>query len=250
LHKAFLLYGGGRNGKSTFLDIIKEICGHENCTSISFKDLGEKFRVAELYNKLVSLSGDISAQPLKDSDLFKQICGGDEITIERKNAHPFTDTVFATLFFSANKLPRTPDTTYGFYRKLVIIPFNANLNKVSLVDGASFHSKLMEDVEYIAYKAVLAIKNVLDTTHQFIEPDCVKDIMNLYKVENSSILSWVQAKKITTSHMKAVKFDELYAEYNLWCELNGFKTVRSTRFEQEVQEEFNLVVDNDTLIDK
>ena len=87
----------------------------------------------------------------------------------RKNAHPFTDTVFATLFFSANKLPRTPDTTYGFYRKLVIIPFNANLNKVSLVDGAQFHARLMEDTEYIAYKAVLAIKNVLDT-HQFIEP--------------------------------------------------------------------------------
>ena len=250
LHKAFLLYGGGRNGKSTFLDIIKEICGHENCTSISFKDLGEKFRVAELYNKLVSLSGDISAQPLKDSDLFKQICGGDEITIERKNAHPFTDTVFATLFFSANKLPRTPDTTYGFYRKLVIIPFNANLNKVSLVDGAQFHSRLMEDIEYIAYKAVLAIKNVLDNTHQFIEPDAVKEIMNMYKVENSSILSWVQAKAITTSHMKAIKFDELYAEYNLWCDLNGFKSVRSTRFEQEIQEEYDLIVDNGTLIDK
>lgn len=250
LHKAFLLYGGGRNGKSTFLDIIKEICGHENCTSISFKDLGEKFRVAELYNKLVSLSGDISAQPLKDSDLFKQICGGDEITIERKNAHPFTDTVFATLFFSANKLPRTPDTTYGFYRKLVIIPFNANLNKISLVDGAKFHTRLMEDIEYIAYKAVLAIKNVLDNTHQFIEPKAVADIMNIYKVENSSVLSWVQAKAITTSHMKAVKFDELYAEYNLWCDLNGFKSVRSTRFEQEVQEEYNLIVDNGTLIDK
>lgn len=250
LHKAFLLYGGGRNGKSTFLDIIKEICGHENCTSISFKDLGEKFRVAELYNKLVSLSGDISAQPLKDSDLFKQICGGDEITIEKKNAHPFTDTVFATLFFSANKLPRTPDTTYGFYRKLVIIPFNANLNKISLVDGATFHSKLMKDLEYIAYKSVLAIKNVLDTTHQFIEPEAVKGIMSMYKIENSSILSWVQAKKVTIAHMKAVKFDELYAEYTLWCELNGFKSVRSTRFEQEIQEEFNLIVDGDTLIDK
>lgn len=250
LHKAFLLYGGGRNGKSTFLDIVKEICGHENCTSVSFKDLGEKFRVAELYNKLVSLSGDISAQPLKDSDLFKQICGGDEIVIEKKNMHPFTDTVFATLFFSANKLPRTPDTTYGFYRKLVIIPFNANLNSVSLVDGAEFHNRLMLDKEYIAYKAVLAIKNVLDTTHQFIEPESVKDIMQVYKVENSSILSWIQAKKVTVTYMKSIKFDELYAEYSLWCELNGFKTVRSTRFEQEIAEEFNLIIDGDTLIDK
>ena len=250
LHKAFLLYGGGRNGKSTFLDIIKEICGRENCTSVSFKDLGEKFRVAELHNRLVSLSGDISAQPLKDSDLFKQICGGDEITIERKNAHPFTDTVFATLFFSANKLPRTPDTSFGFYRKLIIIPFNANLSRVSLVDGATFHENLMKDLEYIAYKSMYAIRKVLTTSHAFTEPNSVKEIMQEYKTENSSVLSWVAAKKLTTAYLKNKKFEEVYAEYTLWCELNGFKSVRSTRFETEIAEEYSLVVDNDTLVDK
>ena len=250
LQKAFLLYGGGRNGKSTFLDIIKEICGHENCTSVNFKDLGEKFRVAELYNKLVSLSGDISAQPLKDSDLFKQITGGDEITIERKNQHPFTDTVFATLFFSANKLPRTPDTTFGFYRKLVIIPFNANLSSVSLVDGAAFHDRLMADKEYIAYKAICAIKEVLNTTHKFTEPKAATEVMNMYKIENSSILSWLKAKKLDATYLKSKKFEEIFTEYTLWCELNGFKSVRSSRFEQEIAEELNLVIDNDTLIDK
>ena len=250
LQKAFLLYGGGRNGKSTFLDIINKICGHENCASISFKDLGEKFRVAELYNKLVSLSGDISAQPLKDSDLFKQIIGGDEITMERKNQHPFTDTVFATLFFSANKLPRTPDTTYGFYRKLVIIPFNANLASVSLVDGMAFHDKLMDDAEYITKKAILAIREVLLKTHKFTEPQASADVMNAYKTENSSILSWVASKKITIQHMKDTKFDELYAEYNLWCDLNGYKSVRSNRLEQELAEEYNLKLVDDFLIDK
>jgi putative DNA primase/helicase len=212
--------------------------------------LGEKFRVSELYNKLVSLSGDISAQPLKDSDLFKQITGGDEITIERKNQHPFTDTVFATLFFSANKLPRTPDTTYGFYRKLVIIPFNANLASVSLVDGANFHEKLMEDKEYIAHKAVLAIKEVLTTTHKFTEPKAAQDIMNVYKTENSSVLSWISSKGLTTTYMKSIKFDELYAEYGVWTDINGYKKVSSSRFEQELCEEFNLKRDNDTLIDK
>lgn len=250
LQKAFLLYGGGRNGKSTFLDIIKEICGYENCTSVNFKDLGEKFRVAELYNKLVSLSGDISAQPLKDSDLFKQITGGDEITIERKNQHPFTDTVFATLFFSANKLPRTPDTTYGFYRKLVIIPFNANLASVSLVDGATFHDRLMEDKEYIAYKAILAIKEVLSTTHKFTEPAAADKIMTVYKTENSSILSWIADKHMDKEYLKSVKFDELYAEYGVWTDLNGYKRVSSARFEQEVAEEFELKKDDNMFIDK
>ena len=250
LHKAFLLIGEGRNGKSTYLDVIKAICGKDNCTSLDFKDLGEKFRVGMLYNKLVSLSGDISSQPLKDSDLFKQIVGGDEITIERKNMHPFNDTVFSTLMFSANTLPRTPDTTSGFYRRLCIVPFNADLTKVSLVDGMDFKEKLLKDLEYIAYKAVLAISNVLKTTHTFTEPACVTEMMRSYRVDNSSILSWIVAKSINDTYIKSKAIEELYSEYGVWCDVNNFKTVKSTRFESEVGSEFKVIKRGNMFVDK
>ena len=250
LHKAFLLIGEGRNGKSTFLDIIKNICGMENCTSLDFKDLGEKFRVGMLHNKLVSLSGDISSQPLKDSDLFKRIVGGDEITIERKNAHPFNDTVFATLMFSANTLPRTPDTTSGFYRRLCIIPFNADLSSVSLVEGMEFKENLMKDLEYIAYQAVQHIHVVLNKTHTFIEPLRVKEMMKDYKVENSSVLSWVVNKKLSKLDLLAKPEEELYAEYGVWCDINGFKQVRSTRFDTEICNEFKIKREDAMFIDK
>ena len=250
LHKAFLLIGEGRNGKSTYLDIIKNICGMENCTSLDFKDLGEKFRVGMLHSKLVSLSGDISSQPLKDSDLFKRIVGGDEITIERKNAHPFNDTVFSTLMFSANTLPRTPDTTSGFYRRLCIIPFNADLSTVSLVDGMTFKENLMKDLEYIAYKAVQHIYNVLNVTHTFIEPTRVKGMMKDYKVDNSSVLSWIVSKKYTAKELTSKNEEELYSEYVVWCDVNGYKSVRSARFDTEICNEFKLKREDTMFIDK
>lgn len=249
LQKAFLLYGPGRNGKSTYLDLIKNICGPENITSLDFKDLGEKFRVGMLYNKLVSLSGDISSQPLKDSDLFKQITSGDEIILERKNAHPFSDTVFSTLFFSANRLPRTPDTTYGFYRRLVIIPLT-NVLTISESEGAKFYNKLMLDIEYVAYKAIWAIKNVLDNTQSFAEPEVVKDIMSQYRIENSSVLSWIKNKVISKTKILSKTFSDIYSEYSVWCEVNGFKTVRSTRFEYEICDEFELIKEEDKFVDK
>jgi phage/plasmid-associated DNA primase len=108
----------------------------------------------------------------------------------------------------------------------------------------------MQDKEYIAYKAVLAIKEVLTTTHKFTEPEAAQQVMNLYKTENSSILSWVSQKKISTDHMKETKFDELFAEYGVWCDVNGYKRVGSSRFEQELSEEFNLKREDDYLIDK
>jgi phage/plasmid-associated DNA primase len=50
--------------------------------------------------------------------------------------------------------------------------------------------------------------------------------------------------------MKQLKFDELYAEYTVWCDINGYKNVRSARLEQELAEEYNLKLGGDYLIDK
>ena len=108
----------------------------------------------------------------------------------------------------------------------------------------------MADKEYIAYKAVCAIREVLNTTHKFTEPKASAEVMDMYKIENSSILSWLKAKKLDATYLKSKKFEEIFTEYTLWCELNGFKSVRSSRFEQEIAEELSLIVDDDTLIDK
>jgi hypothetical protein len=51
-------------------------------------------------------------------------------------------------------------------------------------------------------------------------------------------------------YLKSVKFDELYAEYGVWTDLNGYKRVSSARFEQEVAEEFELKKDDNMFIDK
>jgi putative DNA primase/helicase len=152
--------------------------------------------------------------------------------------------------FSANTLPRTPDTTNGFYRRLCIIPFDADLSSVSLVDGMEFKDNLMKDLEYIAYKSVQHIHTVLTKTHSFIEPKRVSNMMHDYKIENSSVLSWLCSKKYNKSNILSVPEEELYAEYGVWCDINGFKSVRSTRFDSEICNEFKLKREDNMFIDK
>ena len=141
LQKAFILVGSGRNGKSTYLDLIKAVLGRENTTTVSFKDLANNFRAAMLEGKLASLAGDISSQPITDSDLIKSISAGEDITIEQKYKQAQSKALFSTLFFACNKLPRTPDTSDGFYRRWCIIPFMANLSKITRVEGMMFKKK-------------------------------------------------------------------------------------------------------------
>lgn len=243
LASCFILTGTGRNGKSTYLDLIKAIVGQENSTSVDFKELGRNFGVGGLANKLVSLAGDISNQRFSESDMFKKIVSGDLVRIDEKYEKKYDTVLFATLFFSANELPKTPDTSDGFYRRLIIIPFNANLDKISKVEGMLFKKKLLskESLEYAAFKAVCAIHKVLTTTCDFTEPEVCKIEKDKYRILNSSVLTWSveRNKDIIGENTQA-----LYEEYEVWVDINGYKPVGRNRFERELSKEYNATIIN------
>lgn len=243
LQKAFLLVGSGRNGKSTFLDLVKEILGKQNTTAISFKDLSNNFRASAMNNKLASLAGDISSAPLTDSDLVKSIISGDEIMVEQKYKDAHAKAMFATLFFAANKLPRTPDQSFGFYRRLTIIPFVADLNSVSRVDGLVFKQKLLsqESLDYAALRAVKAIHKLLVTTKEFTTPEEVVAMMEQYKIDNSSVLSWFHEEhKAAIKNIKSMNENEAYLDYKNWCSKSLRHALNQTNFINSVKSELNL----------
>ncbi len=238
LQKAFILVGSGRNGKSTYLDLIKEVLGRWNTASISFKDLSNNFRASLLDGKLASLAGDISNQPIQDSDLVKSITSGEEITIEQKYKQAQSKALFSTLFFACNKLPRTPDTTDGFYRRWTIIPFIADLSNVTRVQGMHFKKALLaqDSLDYVAYNAIQAIYRVLTTTQDFTEPQAVIDMMHQYKVDNSTILSWFQ-ETFSNDKTKIEKLStaEAYVSYTNWCQNSGRVKSSMTTFNTAVR---------------
>lgn len=243
LAKAFMLTGNGRNGKSTYLEIMKKMLGIKNYSAISFKDLSNNFRAANLIDKLASLAGDISAQPIQESDLFKSIAAAEDIMLEQKYKQAFVGKLFSTMFFSCNKLPKTPDTSDGFYRRFVIVPFNANLSKVSTVDGIEFKQRLLSDesIQYMAYKALQAIHKVLTTTKEFIEPTCVVEIKKQYRIDNSSVLSWFQDKyKMDIDKLKKIDAKRAYGSYTAWCNEANRPAASSTSFTQQLKAEFGI----------
>ncbi len=246
LEKIFMLTGTGRNGKSTFLNIIRELVGFENATSIDFKEMNKDFGTGGLANKLVSLAGDISNQKIDDTDMIKKIASGDLLRINEKYEKKYETVPFTTFFLSANKLPHTPDTTYAFYRRFCIIPFNADLNKVSRVQGARFQKELLAEYskEYIAYKAVQAIWRVLNTTEEFIEPQPVKNMLEQYRVENNSVLKWIKDTEFKPKDYSYNTFER----YSIWCENNGYRRKSVNNFISDLETELKVKYNKDKKI--
>ena len=122
-HKAFILGGPPRTGKGTFLRILQEMLGKDNYSSVNLRDLIEdRFKRAELFGKRANISGDLTRTPIKDPQIFQNLGGGDEVTVEFKFGRPFQMTNTAKLIFGTNNLPRLNLDDDAFYTRMAIIP--------------------------------------------------------------------------------------------------------------------------------
>ena len=89
LGKAFILTGSGKNGKSTFLTMIKRMLGTHNISVLDMKKLGDRFSTVMLFGKLANIGDDISDEFLADASEFKKICTGEMIDAEQKGQPKF-----------------------------------------------------------------------------------------------------------------------------------------------------------------
>jgi P4 family phage/plasmid primase-like protien len=124
IHRLFVLIGGGMNGKSRFLELIRKFLGINNVTSTELDTLlASRFEITRLHKKLLCIMGETNFNELKKTSIIKKLTGGDLIGFEYKNKTPFEDYCYAKIIIATNNLPTTDDKTIGFYRRWTIIDF-------------------------------------------------------------------------------------------------------------------------------
>ena len=124
IHRIFCFIGGGMNGKSCFLNLLRKFVGTKNCCSTELDTLlASRFEVTRLHKKLVCQMGETNFNEMNKTSLSKKLSGGDLIGFEYKNKTPFEDKNYAKIIIATNNLPTTTDKTLGFYRRWYIIDF-------------------------------------------------------------------------------------------------------------------------------
>lgn len=127
--KAVLANGIGDNGKSTLLEGCVAFLGRDNVASLALQRLeSDKFSVVRLLGKLANICADLPSEHLASTSTFKALTGGDRLTAERKFQGSFEFTPFARLMFSANHYPASSDASHAFFRRWLVVPFDAVLD--------------------------------------------------------------------------------------------------------------------------
>ena len=122
--KMLWMVGRGSNGKSVINEVIAILLGDANISSIPLHRLSQRFQAAELIGKLANLNDELPANvPLQD-DLLKQAVAGNLIQGERKGKDPFYFAPYTRFVVAMNQLPRVNDTSHGFFRRVLLLPFN------------------------------------------------------------------------------------------------------------------------------
>jgi putative DNA primase/helicase len=236
-HKAFFLLGEGANGKSVVLQLLEALAGVENCSALMLSDLKERFRLAELDGKLINIVSEVEAKSLVDDAKFKSIVAGDPQVGERKNQDPFKFRPFAKWIVACNSLPATRDRSYGYERRIVILPFEKTVPKEKRNPNLA-KELIASELSGILNWAIGGYRR-LQENKGFTTPEASEKALDEYKEQIDPILVFMD-EYLSRADTGGTLLKVINRTYRAWADENGYKPVSSGLLRKGIEKELGI----------
>lgn len=237
--KLIIAYGRGRNGKSTFFNLLARVLGtysghlsSELLTAKSMKNKGPE--LAELRGKRLVISSELEEGMTLNSAMVKKICSTDTIYSEKKYKDPFAFSPSHTLVLHTNHLPAVRADDDGTWRRLVVVPFDAVISPSE--DKKDYAETLFTE----AGDAVL--QWIIDGAKQFIAkgsklqyPKKVQEAINYYRADNDWLGNFLSACCEISQEYEA-EASPLYDRYRAYCKENSETSVSIQIFSSALEQ--------------
>jgi putative DNA primase/helicase len=225
LAKALIMYGGGANGKSTLMNIMKRAAGQRAYSSLSLPELQSEQNRYELIGKFFNMSEETPNRKALDSSTFKNLVSGGEFMIKVVYKTPFKHKNKTKIVLACNELPEIEDNTHGMFRRLLIVPFDA-----------CFTGKEVFDMEDKLERELPGIFNLIIDGYQqllanggFVIPKEVEDEVSNYRLHSDDVYYYIN-KHITLQPfgdrsitLNKTTFEDLYDKYSSFAEMKMHK---------------------------
>lgn len=194
--KLAFLYGMGRNGKSTLVDIIARIMG-DYATTVPIESLAgsEQRKGSDATPDLVRLPGARmvrASEPEKGQKmreaLIKQLTGGEEILVRRMQKEFFEVIPEFSLTIQGNHKPEIRGDDDGIWRRVLLIPFLVQIAKEDVdpllpqklwAERSGILNWLLEGARKWLTDGLRIPQEVLDATEEYRrESDPMIDFLN------------------------------------------------------------------------
>lgn len=228
-HHVFFFIGNGYNGKSTFLEMINNFVG-ELGQNLSLDAFNDATSVVSLVGKLVNCTDETDGVYIDKCKGYKSLASGNTITVRPIYSQPVKVQNTATLILSANTMPKFRDKTHGFYRRLVIVPFDFKIKeKISNIDELLSTDNAKSYILNLALKGVKAIK---ENDYKLTKNEILDKVLEDYKAEANHVAGFV--KEYSVIDGKETK--EVFADYLSYCGELGIYPLSLASFTSRLKE--------------
>lgn len=230
--QAFLfLFGAGQNGKSTFLNVIREMMGPVLHSTVASNTLmldpsgGKNMALAMVpfvTPRSVTMTEGAEGSRF-DEELIKSITGGDELKARRHYELEFGFVPKLKLTIAANHKPKITGTDKGIWRRVQLVPFDAVITKPDPELPAKLRAELPGILNWM-------LAGLADYYREGFEtPQAILDATQQYREDSDVLGEFLDEMCMVKADAKTPGSD-LYNAYKTWTLDNGHKPLANNTF--------------------
>jgi putative DNA primase/helicase len=216
-----ILWGGGKNGKTTLVELLQDTMGDYSTNTDTETILAKKYQgvgndVAALKGaRFVSAAEVERGRRLAESKV-KQLTGSDTVTARFLFGEPFDFRPQFKLWLSTNNKPVIQGTDDAIWDRIRLVPFTQRF------EGARQDPKLSEKLrEELPGVLAWMVRGCLEwQEHGLGEPETVKAATDQYRQDMDTLAAFIEDRCIVRRDAVA-QATPLYKEYRMWCDDTG-----------------------------
>ena len=236
--RIFVLQGQGSNGKSKYLEILRQLFGEANVSHLQPRALLDKFRLIQFRESIVNIAGEIRSDLRDVEELMKSIASGEPQTACYKSKDFVTFVPRTKLIFATNSQLSSEDTSDGLTRRLILVDFKVSFvdspdpndpyqrpKDINVLDSLTqeLHSGGIFNWAYEGYKLLRAVGYFTETADQ------EQLLQDFRRSSNPVLLFWEESDHRPDEY----DYQQAYSDYVFWCNANGHKPFTSQKFHAE-----------------
>jgi putative DNA primase/helicase len=234
----FILYGGGSNGKSTFINVIYHLLGGYayNVDIRTFMDIDRgnapRNDLAALVGMRFAVSPEWKLGQALDEAILKTFSGGDLVSARFLNKEMFQFNPVCKIVLASNHKPIVRGTDNGIWRRMRLVPFLATFDKSKEIKD---YDKLMIAEEGPAILRWAMEGAQIWAREGLCTPSTISEATNEYRGSQDWFQSFLE-ERCEVEATASVASQSIYNDYRTWCGAAGINhPVKLSVFNERLQ---------------
>ena len=225
--------GKGGEGKSVMRDVSMALFGNAAIQEYVHQ-IGERFNMANLENKLVMVDDDLRSDLLSDtSTLKKLITAREKFQVERKHKDKYDAYLYSRIIAIGNTFIGSKfDHSDGFYRRQLLVDVKPK-TRDEKNDDRFMSDKCIAEIDGILNWALEGLSRLITNNYHFSVSDRMTRTLDDIKHDGDNTLAFFEDSMYITKTddwTNSVTSADMFTLYAIWCDENGDVPVKRKTF--------------------